>query len=46
MANAAGLTETELLKLLAVLDFDLARDGTHLEETVKAHDVRRRAAQR
>jgi len=34
-ARAAGLTETELLELLAVLDFDLARDRMHLEETVK-----------
>ena len=29
----AGLTETELIDLLAVLDFDLARDRRHLEET-------------
>jgi hypothetical protein len=34
-ATAAGLTEAELLELLAVLDFDLARDRMHLEETVK-----------
>jgi hypothetical protein len=34
-AAAAGLTETELLDLLAVLDFDLARDQMHLEETIK-----------
>ena len=34
-AKAAGLTEAELLELLAVLDFDLARDRMHLEETVK-----------
>ena len=34
-AKAAGLTEAELLDLLAVLDFDLARDRMHLEETVK-----------
>jgi hypothetical protein len=34
-AQAAGLTETELIELLAVLDFDLARDRKHLEETVK-----------
>ena len=34
-AQAAGLTEAELLDLLAVLDFDLARDRGHLEETVK-----------
>ena len=34
-AKAAGLTETGLLDLLAVLDFDLARDRMHLEETVK-----------
>jgi hypothetical protein len=46
MANAAGLTETELLKLLAVLDFDLARYGKHLEETVKLTTFCRRAAQR
>jgi hypothetical protein len=31
-AQAAGLTETELLDLLGVLDFDLARDRGHLEE--------------
>jgi hypothetical protein len=30
-AQAAGLTEDELLELLAVLDFDLARDRGHLE---------------
>jgi hypothetical protein len=34
-AKAAGLSEGELLELLAVLDFDLARDRMHLEETVK-----------
>ena len=34
-AEAADLTENELLDLLAVLDFDLARDRLHLEETVK-----------
>jgi hypothetical protein len=34
-ATAAGMTEAELLELLAVLDFDLARDRMHLEETVK-----------
>jgi hypothetical protein len=34
-AKAAGLSETGLLDLLAVLDFDLARDRMHLEETVK-----------
>lgn len=34
-AQAAGLSEEELLKLLTVLDFDLARDRAHLEETVK-----------
>jgi len=34
-AKAADLTEAELLELLAVLDFDLARDRQHLEETVK-----------
>ncbi|HUZ55863.1 MAG TPA: SAVED domain-containing protein [Streptosporangiaceae bacterium] len=34
-AKAAGLSEAELLELLAVLDFDLARDRMHLEETVK-----------
>jgi hypothetical protein len=34
-AKDAGLTETELMDLLAVLDFDLARDRRHLEETVK-----------
>lgn len=34
-AKAAGLSEAELLELLAVLDFDLARDRRHLEETVK-----------
>jgi len=34
-AKAADLTETRLLELLAVLDFDLARDRVHLEETVK-----------
>jgi hypothetical protein len=34
-ASAADLTEAELLDLLAVLDFDLARDRMHLEQTVK-----------
>jgi hypothetical protein len=34
-AKTAGLTETELMDLLAVLDFDLARDRKHLEETIK-----------
>lgn len=34
-AKAADLTETRLLELLTVLDFDLARDRMHLEETVK-----------
>lgn len=34
-AKAADLTETELLELLAILDFDLARDRAHLEDTVK-----------
>jgi hypothetical protein len=34
-AKAANLTETELLELLAVLDFDLARDRAHLKDTVK-----------
>jgi hypothetical protein len=34
-AKAGGLSEAELLELLAVLDFDLARDRMHLEETVK-----------
>ena len=34
-AKAADLTETRLLELLAVLDFDLARDRMHLEENVK-----------
>jgi len=34
-AKAAGLAEAELLELLAILDFDLARDRMHLEETVK-----------
>lgn len=34
-AQAAGLTEPELLNLLAVLDFDLARDRGHLEETTR-----------
>jgi hypothetical protein len=34
-ASAADLTETELLELLAVLDFDIARDRMHLEETIK-----------
>lgn len=33
-AAAAELTEPDLLDLLAVLRFDLARDPTHLEETV------------
>jgi hypothetical protein len=31
-ARVAGLTEAELLDLLAVLNFDLARDRGHLEE--------------
>jgi hypothetical protein len=31
-ARAAGLTETELLDLLAVLDIDAARDRGHIEE--------------
>jgi hypothetical protein len=31
-AEAAGITEAQLLELLAVLDFDLARDRSHLEE--------------
>jgi hypothetical protein len=34
-AKEASLTETELLDLLAVLDFDLARDCGHLEETAR-----------
>ena len=34
-AQEVGLTETELMELLAVLDFDLARDRMHLEETIK-----------
>ena len=34
-ARAAGLTEPELMDLLAILDFDLARDRMHLEETVQ-----------
>lgn len=34
-ANAIGVTETELLELLAVLRFDLARDLAHLEEVAK-----------
>ena len=34
-AQAAGLTEAELLDLLEVLDFDLARDRGHLEETTR-----------
>ena len=34
-AKATDLTEPELLELLAVLDFDLARDRVHLEDTVK-----------
>lgn len=33
-AAAAELTEPDLLDLLAVLRFDLARDPTHLQETV------------
>lgn len=33
-AAAAGITEPALLELLAVLRFDLARDPTHLYETV------------
>lgn len=34
-ASAAGITEVELLELLAVLDFDLARDRGHLEEMTR-----------
>src|SRR5258708_3896166 len=34
-AGAAGLTEAELLDLLTVLDFDLARDRGHLEEMAR-----------
>jgi SMODS-associated and fused to various effectors sensor domain len=34
-ASAAGLTEAKLLELLTILDFDLARDRRHLEETVQ-----------
>jgi hypothetical protein len=34
-AQAAGLSEAEVLELLAVLDFDLARDRMHLQETVR-----------
>ena len=34
-AQAAGLTEAELLDLLEVLEFDLARDRGHLEETTR-----------
>jgi len=34
-AQEAGLTETELLDLLAVLEFDLARDRGHLGETAR-----------
>jgi hypothetical protein len=34
-AQAAGLTEPDLLELLAVLDFDLARDRGHLEEMTR-----------
>jgi len=34
-AQAAGLTEEELLDLLAVLDFDLARDRGHVEEMTR-----------
>jgi CBASS immunity sensor of nucleotide second messenger signals len=34
-ANAAGISEPQLLELLAVLDFDLARDRGHLEETAR-----------
>jgi SMODS-associated and fused to various effectors sensor domain len=34
-AKAVGLSEAELLEVLEVLDFDLARDRMHLEETVK-----------
>jgi len=33
-AAAAGLTEPDLLELLALLRFDLARDPIHLQETV------------
>jgi len=33
-ATVAGLTEPDLLKLLAMLRFDLARDPTHLHETI------------
>ncbi len=34
-AEAAGLTDAELLQLLAVLDFDLGRDAQHLADLVK-----------
>jgi hypothetical protein len=34
-ANAIGMPEAELLELLAVLQFDLARDRAHLEEVAK-----------
>jgi hypothetical protein len=34
-AAAAGLTEPELLKLLAVLHFDVGRDPEHLADLVK-----------
>lgn len=34
-AQAVSLTEAELLELLAVLDFDLARDRGHLMETTR-----------
>ena len=34
-AQAAGLTQAELLDLLAVLDFDLARDRGHLEQVAR-----------
>lgn len=34
-SQAAGLTEPELLELLTVLDFDLVRDRSHLEETAR-----------
>jgi hypothetical protein len=34
-AQAAGLTEPDLLDLLAVLDFDLSRDRVHLEEVTR-----------
>jgi len=34
-AQAAGLTEPDLMELLAVLDFDLSRDRSHLEEVTR-----------